>query len=158
IALKAEKKIFRIIKKKVIQREDGKDYMVRYSLPTFNWLPFSLKIHKILLSDDFCLHDDPWLFYSLILKGGYWEHTPPVDQHKNDITSSYNGIDSVNKWIGPGSFIKRPAHWIHRLEIPENKPCWTFVITMNKSREWGFFTKKFGFLNWKNYNSEEHCE
>lgn len=156
MALKAEEKILGIIKKKVIQREDGKDYMIRYSLPT-GWLPFAIKIHKIILSDDHCLHDHPWTFYSFIIKGGYWEHTPPVNQHKIDITKTYDGIESVKKWIAPGSFIKRPAHWIHRLEIPEDKPCWTFVITMKKNREWGFFTKSFGFLNWRNYNSEEHC-
>ncbi len=151
-----ERKFLGFIKKKIIKREDGKDYLVRYSLPT-KWLPFSIKIHKILLSDDHCLHDHPWLFYSLILKGGYWEHTPPVNQHKIDVTSTYNGIDSVKKWIGPGSIIKRPGHWIHRLEITD-KPCWTFVITFKKSREWGFFTKQFGFLNWSKYNSQEHCE
>lgn len=154
--MRAEKRIFSFIKKKVIQREDGKDYLIRYSLPNF-WLPFSIKIHKILLSDDVCLHNHPWLFYSLILRGGYWEHTPPVDQHKVDISNSYDGIDSVKKWIRPGSLLKRPAHWIHRLEIPINTPCWTLVVTMNKTRGWGFFTKKWGFLDWRNYKSEEHC-
>jgi hypothetical protein len=144
-------------KKKIIQREDGLDYLVRYTLCNNNW--FSIKIHHLKISDSLCLHDHPWHFYSLILKGGYWEVTPNVDQHKVDITDSFDGNEqnTVRKWYRPFSFLNRPAHWIHRLELPEGKDCWTFVITFKKTKEWGFFTQKFGFINWKKYISEEHC-
>jgi len=155
--IKEKDRVFLIIKKKIIQREDGKDYMIRYSFPTTSWLPFSIKIHKILLSDDYCLHDHPWKFFSLILKGGYFEYVPPINQHKFDVTSNYNGNDMIKKWYGPLSFLVRPAHWIHRLEIPKDKPTWTLVMTFKKTKEWGFFTK-IGFINWKNYISKEHCE
>lgn len=144
-------------KKKVIKRdEDNKDYMVRYTL--CNNSLFSIKVHNLLISDNTtCLHDHPWLFYSLILKGGYWEHTPNVNQHKTDLTKTFDGNNIVRKWISPGSFMKRPAHWIHALELPEGQTCWTFVITFKKTKEWGFYTKAFGFLNWREYRGEEHC-
>jgi hypothetical protein len=156
MALKEEKSFF-IFKKKIIEREDGKEYLIRYSFPTCKWLPFSLKIHKIILSDNLkCLHDHPWKFWSFILKGGYYEYTPCINQHKFDVTSNYNGTDMVKKWYGPFSFLRRPAHWIHGLEIPDGNPAWTFVITFKKYREWGFFTKN-GFVNWRSYNSDM-CE
>jgi len=157
MSLKSKDKFLFFLKKKVIQREDGKDYMIRYSFPSFSWLPFSIKLHKIILSDDYCLHDHPWKFCSFILKGGYYEYTPPIDQHKFDITQNYKGTHMIKKWYGSFSFLIRPAHWIHRLEIPDNNPTWTFVITFKKTKEWGFFTKK-GFINWKNYISQIHCE
>lgn len=144
------------IKRRAIQREDNKDYLIRYSLPTASWMPFSIKIHKILLSDDDCLHDHPWKFFSLILSGGYFEYTPPVDQHKIDLTRTYNGVEMIKKWHGPMSFLVRPAHWIHRLELKEGNPTWTFVITFKKTKDWGFFTKN-GFINWMNYDKRKHC-
>lgn len=145
-------------KKKVIKREDEKDYLIRYTICNNNW--FSIKIHHLLISDDYCLHDHPWHFYSLILKGGYYEHTPVKDQHKNILTKTFDSrFDSImRKWYKPFSFLSRPAHWIHRLELPEGKDCWTFVITFKKTKEWGFFTENFGFINWKKYISEEHCQ
>jgi hypothetical protein len=151
-----EKNLF--FKKKVIKREDNKDYLVRYTLCNNRW--FSIKVHHLLISDDSCLHNHPWLFKSLILKGGYWEITPDVDQHKLDVTKTFDGSNgkTVKKWYGPGSFLNRPAHWIHRLELPEGQTCWTFVITFKKTKEWGFFTRQFGFLNWQNYRSKEHCD
>ncbi len=149
-------KKFGFIKKKVILRDsDEEAYLVRYNL--FECSLFSFKIHKILKSDELCLHDHPWKFISLILKGGYWEHTPPVNQHKEDITSTYNGTDYEKKWCGPLSLLVRPAHWIHRLEIPKGKYALTFVITFKKSKSWGFFTPNFGFIDFRNYNKNDHC-
>ena len=145
-----------IIKKKIIKTDDNEDYLIRYTL--FNCKHFSIKIHKILKSDDMCLHDHPWKFYSFIIKGGYWEYTPLVNQHKTDVSNTYNGVDSQKKWYGQFSFLVRPAHWIHRLEIPENSYVLTFVITLKKTKNWGFFTPNYGFINFRNYNSNEHCE
>mgnify|MGYP001603712754 CR=1 FL=1 len=143
-------------KKKIIPREDGKDYLIRYSL--FNCKFFSIKIHNILLSDDYCLHDHPWKFISFILKGGYWEHCPTVNQHKEDVTKTFDGVRTQSKWYGVGSLLVRPAHWIHRLELDDRMNTWTFVITFKKTKSWGFFTPKFGFIDFSKYNSEKHCD
>lgn len=145
-----------LFKKKIIKREDNEDYLVRYSILNTKW--FSIKIHNMLISDSQCLHDHPWHFYSFILKGGYWEYTPKVNQHILDISKTYNGEDVIKKWHGAGSLLNRPAHWIHRIELPKDKKCWTFVITFKKTKDWGFFTKSLGFVSWKNYNSKEHCD
>jgi hypothetical protein len=124
------------ITKRIISRKDKEKYLVRYTILNTKW--WSLKIHNILLSDDDCMHDHPWKFYSLILWGGYVEH-------------SENGA----KIYHPGNFLVRPAEFKHRLQIFQ--PCWTLVITFKKTRNWGFWTPR-GFVHHKDYVSQEMCE
>ncbi len=78
-------------------------------------------------------HDHPWPFVSLILSGGYWEHTP-----------------RGKRWYGPGRLLRRPAEWAHRVELPAGKRCWTVVITGPKSRSWGFHCAA-GWLGWREH-------
>jgi hypothetical protein len=101
-----------------------------------------VKLHHILRSDDDRdLHDHPWSFLSIVLKGGYWEHTPtdcpsrPLDggphlAYENE-GDTQNGLIycrfcglvrtrwTRKRWHGPGSILWRPAPSIHRLELPE---------------------------------------
>ena len=59
--------------KRVIENEAGDPYLVRWSLDAGRF--GSVKLHHILRSDDDRdLHDHPWSFVSVILRGGYWEH------------------------------------------------------------------------------------
>lgn len=128
-----------IYKKSVITRlgsDDKAPYLIRLSLINTPW--FSLKLHRILLSDDDCMHDHPWTFISFILKGGYVEQTP-----------------AGKKLYGPGSVLYRPAKFIHRLEIYQ--PAITLVITFKKVREWGFITPK-GWIEWFRYTPSNRCE
>lgn len=49
--------------------------MIRYKLLHTPW--FGLYFHRIMRSDmGRHFHDHPWSFLSLILRGGYTEHTP----------------------------------------------------------------------------------
>jgi hypothetical protein len=84
---------------------------------------FNMFIHKICKSDSADLHDHPWNYFTLILKGGYWEETP-------------EGVF----WRGPGYFTFRKAESLHRLIVKEN-PCWTLFIHTKKFRDWGFMYK-----------------
>ncbi len=95
-----------------------------------------------MLSDYDCHHDHPWAFISFILKGGYVEYS---ESHKNG-----------SKLYGPGSILYRKAEYSHKLEI--HQPCWTFVITFKKVREWGFITRK-GWVPWRRYaHSSDRCD
>lgn len=78
-------------------------------------------------------HDHPWSFWSLILWGGYWEHT-----------------ENGRFWYGPLKLLRRPAEWRHRVETPEGKRCWTLVWTGEKYRSWGFWCPS-GFLPWRKH-------
>jgi hypothetical protein len=126
-----ERKPFRF----VITRNDGDVYLVRYNLFQCRW--FTVKFHKILKSDDACLHDHPWAFMSLILWGGYVEH---VEDEKGRKTS---------KIYHPLNLLLRKAKHRHRLEI--HQPCYTLVITLNRVRQWGFWTRS-GWVEWFKYN------
>lgn len=120
------------IKKKILYRSDAGPYLIRYSILTTRW--FSIKIHNILTSDDECLHDHPWTFISILLKGRYAEE----------------GADKF-RFYRAGNILLHRAKWKHRLIVGD--PVWTFVITFRKSREWGFWTRK-GFVSHAKYNSE----
>ena len=140
-----KKKLF---KKTVITRDDGKPYLLRKTLLTIGDI-FSIKHHNIVLSDDECLHDHPWSFMSIILKGGYYE------------VSDNNGVQK-NVWYKPGSIIFRPATWVHRLQLAVDDngneiPCKTLFINFKRTREWGFITKTLGWLHWTKYSRQEHC-
>lgn len=102
-----------------------------------DWLP-GFRIHNILRSDDDrALHDHPFSFLTIILKGGYWEFLS----------------DGSRTWHGPGSVLWRPAKTLHRIELatrtfdcPEDRwqelvPAWTFVFRSRYFREWGFQTR-----------------
>lgn len=144
----------KFFKKRIIEREDGKPYLVRFSLFTCRF--FSVKIHKILLSDYDCQHDHPWAFISLILKGGYVEHATILEK-----LPSWDDFYMIEKEIqtsriyGPGSILYRPATFTHKLEI--HQPCWSLVVTFRKVREWGFHTPG-GWLPWRKYSPKNSCQ
>jgi hypothetical protein len=151
-------------RKKIITRMEGGQlvpYLVRWNL--FECSLFSIKIHKILVSDDDCMHDHPWAFISFILKGGYVEQTvkhPEVLEFENSVLTYYKktGIPEFlreKKTYGAGSILFRPAHFVHRLEI--NQPATTLVITFRKIRPWGFYTPR-GWIDGLIYKKSEHCE
>lgn len=157
-----------LIKKTIITRlgHAGKEgdvpYLIRWTLEFLTCKWFSVKIHKILLSDDDCLHDHPWNFLSIILKGGYWEETFFTGKDKHEKGFIYRAgppEDPRNltkkKWYAPGSILWRPSPWCHRLEV-KKEPCWTLVIMFKKTREWGFHTK-FGWIPWFKYETHERC-
>ena len=84
--------------------------------------PISVFLHHLIASDeDRALHDHPWSFITILLTGGYWEHTM-----------------TERLWRRRFSVLYRPAEWQHRLEL--EKPVWTLVIKFRSRRDWGFIT------------------
>jgi hypothetical protein len=99
---------------------EGAEYLRRYFIVETDW--FRIYLHKISLSDaDPCMHDHPWRFISIILRGGYREHTP------------HGTFDRK-----PGRILYHGIPWLHRLEL--SKPAWTIVIGGAVKRVWGFMT------------------
>ena len=115
-------------------RIDGEPYLERYYLflKTRQYFPFNIFLHKFLKSDLEDLHDHPWPYFTLILKGGYWEHI-----------SNGLGDKPTRIWRGPGHFRFSHANSLHRIELNINKNkeiqnCWTLFIPGPKLRKWGF--------------------
>jgi hypothetical protein len=118
-------------------------YMNRWwLLKPRKWLPISARVHEIIRSDDDrALHDHPWSYVSIILRGGYWEHTP----------------DGKRKYYGAGSILYRPYTSIHRLEIPEGTTATTLFIMGPYKQGWGFHTPE-GKIPWREYIGEEAAQ
>ncbi len=90
-------------------------------------------LHHIMRSDmERHLHDHPWSFISVILRGGYREHT--AAGHRD---------------FRAGSILFRPAEWAHKLEL--SSPAWTLVFASRTVRKWGFITER-GWCFWRNYD------
>lgn len=134
-----KKFIFNLSKRYLpIFRFDGILYLKRWNIFRFKNL-FTVRIHKFVANDDDCMHDHPWKFLSITLWGSYIEYSP----------SHFMG----KQYYGFGTFKMRPANWVHRIEIINNKPCWTLVISFKDEREWGFVTKSGNWIPNHVYNN-----
>lgn len=126
-------------KRTIYDREGKIPYLDRYYLFLKNrkHFPFNITLHKVMVSDEPVLHDHPWAYATLILKGGYWEHIPLF----NDTTGGVVG--STRVWRGPGHFRYRRPDDLHWLELNKDKngkevPCWSLFFMGTKQKEWGF--------------------
>lgn len=122
------------------------DYMRRWILRTPRG---TLRLHNILRSDEGRdLHDHPFNFTSLILRGGYVEHRPGCLCGIHGILPSGNVVLPC-RFYGPGSVVRRNATDLHRLELV-NGLAWTVVITGRYFRRWGFQTAA-GWVDYEHY-------
>jgi hypothetical protein len=120
-------------KRIIMDRECSEPYLERYYvfLKDRKRFPFNAFIHKFLKSDPDDVHDHPWPYATLILKGGYHEWVP-----------IFNGqgikIGETRHWRKPGHFrICRPSSY-HRIELDPNITAWTLFMPGPQVREWGF--------------------
>ena len=120
-------------KRIVMDRVENEPYLERYYLflRERDRFPFNVFLHKFLKSDPDDVHDHPWPYATLILKGGYWEWTPRFDDQGNKITE-------LVRWCGPGSFRWASANTYHRVELDPDVECWTLFIPGPHQRQWGF--------------------
>lgn len=102
---------------------------------------FNMYFHHVLRSDDDrALHDHPWFSFSIVLQGGYFEHTILA-----------GGVHS-KIWYGPGSVkFRRAGKCAHRLELAQDEdydlgypelPAKTIFITGPVLRRWGFHAQQ----------------
>jgi hypothetical protein len=110
----------------------------------------SIYLHRFFRSDrDRCLHDHPWSFVSIVLRGGYWEEMFYKGKDENGI---------IPYWRRPGSILWRPAKTAHRISINTNKPLpWSLVFVGRRSRSWGFWTVD-GWKKWEPGQPNPVCE
>lgn len=113
-------------KRIILDRESQEPYLTRYYLflKDRKWFPFNIFIHNFHKSDPDDLHDHPWPFITIILKGGYWEHTP-----------------KGKFWRGAGKINWARSTSLHRVELEPGVDTWTLFIPGPSVREWGFIDK-----------------
>jgi len=132
-------------KRIVMDRTSDEPYLERYYvfLKDRANFPFNIFLHKFLKSDPDDVHDHPWPYATLILKGGYWEWRPQFNS-KGEKTGE------IAKWCGPGSFRWAGANTFHRIELDPDVTCWTLFMPGAKQRDWGFLVKN-RWVQWEEY-------
>jgi hypothetical protein len=120
----------------IMDRVNNEPYLERYYLflKDRNKFPFNIFLHKFLKSDPDDVHDHPWPYATLILKGGYYEWIP-------EFNSVGEKIGEKRMWRGPGHFRVCSATSYHRIELCEDVDCWTMFMPGPQKREWGFLVK-----------------
>ena len=101
---------------------------------------FKIYLHQFV-GDDWAIdpHDHPKRFISIGLKGWYYE----------DVYNKNGGLIRLKKHKAP--WLRTfPATHVHRIRASECGNCWTLVITLKPTREWGFI--RLGVWHeWKHY-------
>lgn len=91
----------------------------------------SLRLHKWVGDDDHrALHDHPWAFWTLILKGAYLDVQGRVKDAQGHDQGKYEPMRA-------GTLRFRPAKHTHTVKLL-TPTCWTLVLTGPKVREFGF--------------------
>ncbi len=104
--------------------------LIRYVL--FRCAAWGIYVHHLLRSDhDRALHDHPWPFISIVLRGGY----AVIHDQTEDGTMRYT-------WRSKHSIALRAAEWRHRVLLSSGATAWTLVIVGRRGRRWGFFTPR----------------
>ncbi len=137
-------------KRIVMDRQNNDPYLERYYLflKDRKKFPFNVFLHHFLKGDPNDVHDHPWSYATLILKGGYWEWLPQFN-------SKGQKIGELSVWRGPGHFRLCKAESYHRIELDPDVDCWTLFMPGPQKREWGFLVKNKWVHN-DSYLQSEH--
>jgi hypothetical protein len=124
----------RLGRKRIIyDRVHNEPYLVRYYLflKEREHFPFNIFLHKFLKGDPDDVHDHPWSYATLILKGGYYEWVP-------EFGKDGKMLGEIQKWRGPGHFRICGSNSYHRIELKPGVTAWTLFMPGPHRREWGF--------------------
>lgn len=143
-------------------------YLLRwYLIPRNNWL--NVYLHKFVRDDDDrALHDHPWWFVSIMIRGGYREYQPLTNSDPlASLLTSHIDFETgdgpiVGTYRAAPSIAFRRATQRHRVALDYGKdgkpiPCWTIVITGPKVRDWGFWCPR-GFVPWREFTDGKDGE
>lgn len=158
-------RILNLFPRITIEGADGTPYMTRYTIVKFR-SGRSVLLHHILRDDQDDLHDHPWDFVSIILKGGYFDVTPGLNVHRYELRDSETVFDPYRlcrrpifeRWCRPGRVTQHKARDAHKIRLMPTivdggmtrRSSWSLVFTGPKKRDWGFWTPS-GWMPWKSY-------
>ena len=120
-------------KRIIMDRQCNDPLLTRYYLflKDRKRFPFNAFLHKFHKGDPGDVHDHPWPYFTLILKGGYYEWVPEFNSKKEM-------IGEIRHWRGPGHFRFCSANSYHRIELKEGVTPWTLFMPGPQRQEWGF--------------------
>lgn len=132
-----------------LRRSDGDIFLERWGWEC-KW--FGVFIHKMEAPDPgIDLHNHPWPFSSLILRGGYKEYRiGEQDAWVRAVRHQARGSEARRRWLSFKTFHLDEAHRIY-----EVKPhTWTLVFRGRGIRPWGFFTPS-GYMDARTYEDSK---
>lgn len=150
-----------------LRNPDGTAYMERYWLVpyeyermlsfwrnplgrVFQWFGIAVRLHYIKSPDrDRHLHDHPWAFVSVVLRGWYIEHRPMT------IQPNFLGTEeelTYSAWRREGEIAFRWWTARHRISTVAPEGVWTLFITGPMMQWWGFYTPA-GKVYYRDYES-----
>lgn len=119
-------------KRVIMDRQCNEPLLTRYYLflKDRTWFPFNIFLHKFHKGDPGDVHDHPWPYATLILKGGYYEYTPNFENGKM--------VGETKHWRGPGHWRICSSNSYHRIELVPGVTAWTLFMPGPQKQEWGF--------------------
>lgn len=137
-------------KRIIMDRTSNEPLLTRYYLflKDRDRFPFNVFLHKFHKGDPDDVHDHPWPYATLILKGGYYEWIPQFNNKGEKVAE-------IAVWRGPGSFRVCGANSYHRIELDPEVTAWTLFMPGPKKRDWGFLTRK-GWIQHEQYLRNRH--
>ena len=134
-------------KRVIYDRLNNEPYLERYYLflKERKAFPFNVFLHKFLKGDPDDVHDHPWPYATLILKGGYYEWVP-------EFNAEGIKIGEIRHWRGPGHFRTCSPESYHRIELADGVTAWTLFMPGPQKREWGFLVKNKWMKNGEYFN------
>lgn len=123
-------------------------YLTRWRLIQTPWFGFYL--HRFDTPDPRpTLHDHPWPFISVVLRGGYDEEVRKKGICGGPLAQPYSHRRSVRRLnVKPLGDL----HWISRLH---RVPTWTLMVVGRRSREWGYLDRDG---TWTRFDLHPHNE
>lgn len=126
--------------------KDGDPYLTRWWLLPYGETRYRARrhmpavlLHRIHRPDhDRAMHDHPWWFVTIVLRGGYVE--------RRDV----NGLVQV-QYRRAGRWAFRRATDLHTIASVEEN-TWTVCVVGPKRREWGFMGPD-GWVDWRTFTA-----
>lgn len=122
----------------------------------FNFGLFAIRLHRWYSSDDpRYMHDHPWGFWTLVLKGGYYDVTKcdkcngtgkdyldHSDHYINGFGNCGNcgGTSKLYEKLTKGSFKYRPPNHLHTVQTLPGGAT-TLIFNGPHRRKWGFWVE-----------------
>lgn len=99
---------------------------------TLNLCLFSIRVHQWIRSDDKrFMHDHPWHFVTLVVRGGYTDVSHPEGKHPSTAEPNRDRLTI-------GSIRFRRATHSHYVEVDKGG-AWSVLLCSMPVRDWGFW-------------------
>jgi hypothetical protein len=131
--------------------EPDKNYMTRWRVVSVPW--FGLYVHRLDKPDPRpTLHDHPWAFLSLVLRGGYTEDVGIRPQGCDDCPVTGRWARSWRQ----GSFHRMRKADAHAITALRRSPTWTLLLVGRRHQpepSWGYWDDQ----GWTPFDEHPHA-